>query len=225
MASILDYGLMSNAIYDASPDVPGWACRHYRASLGTSLQAGVFARGTEIVVAFKGTTPTQVNDLIADLKLGVGMNTTYFSEAEEFVQRYASEGNVTVTGHSLGGAIAQVVGNRRELPFTTFNAPGVAVLASRNMGDASPSMTALRIAGSIVGALRHPMQTARDIGAAFNVVNGKNYRLTGDPVSAIGVHYGDVINIQGSGDLSARHSMETVLEHLRRYNYANILFP
>ena len=76
MASILDYGLLANAVYDASPSVPGWTTRNFRAGLGTGLQAAVFTRDRQVVVAFKGTTPTQGSDLIADLKLGVGMNTT-----------------------------------------------------------------------------------------------------------------------------------------------------
>ncbi|RYH09269.1 DUF2974 domain-containing protein [Tropicimonas sp. IMCC6043] len=225
MASIYDYGLLSNAVYETNPSVQGWACRDFHDGLGEGLQAGVFTKGDEIVVAFKGTTPTQVNDVIADLKLGVGMSTSYFSAAEEYVARYASEGTVVATGHSLGGAIAQVVGNRRQIPFVTFNAPGVAIFASRNLHTSTAHMSAVRIAGGLLGALRHPMQTARDVAATFYVVNGNNYRLSGDVVSQIGLHYGDVINISASGDPLSQHSMDTVLERLQHFNYGNIRFP
>lgn len=225
MASILDYGRLSNAVYNANPSVEGWTCRDFHDGLGEGLQAAVFTQGTEVVVAFKGTTPTQVNDLVADLKLGVGMSTSYFSAAEEYVSRYATEGNVVATGHSLGGAIAQVVGNRRQLPFVTFNAPGVAIVASRNLHTATAHMSVVRVAGGLLGALRHPMQTARDVAATFYVVNGWNYRLSGDIVSQIGLHYGDVVNIQASGDPLSQHSMETVLSRLEHFNYGNIRFP
>lgn len=225
MASILDYGLLSNAVYDDTPSVPGWVCAQYRAGLGQGLQAAVFTRGQETVVAFKGTTPSQTSDLVADLKLGVGMNTSYFSAAEDFTALYAGGANVVATGHSLGGAIAQVVGNRQDLPFVTFNAPGVAIMASRNLASATPHMSAVRLAGSLVGAFRHPMQTARDIASAFTVVNGLNFRLSGDIVSQIGLHYGDIVNLQGSGDPLSQHSMDTMLGVLRRFSYGNILFP
>lgn len=225
MPTVYDYGLMANAVYENSPSVQGWACPDFRASLGSGLQAAVFTRGQKTVAAFKGTTPTQGSDLVADLKIGVGMNTSYFSEAEEFVSRYANTENLVVTGHSLGGAIAQVVGNRRQIPFVSFNAPGVALMASRNIATATPHMAAIRMAGGLLSALRHPMQTARDIGSALHVSLGVNYRLSSDVVSTIGLHYGDVVSLQSSADVLDQHSMDTMQEVLGNAGYRNIEFP
>jgi esterase/lipase len=158
---------------------------------------------------------------MADLKLGSGMNSTYFSDAEDYAFDYQHLPNVYVCGHSLGGAIAQVVGNRRQLKFVTFNAPGVAVVASRNIADASLTMSAVRTVGMVASVFRHPMQAMRDMRAAFNEAHGLNVCLQNDVVSKIGVHYGEVLRIQGSSSNPlTEHKMDTVLGVLRGGPYA-----
>ncbi len=224
MPSILDYGLMANAIYDDQPSVSGWARTAFLPNHGSGLQAAAFSRGGETVVSFKGTSDKM--DVVADLKIGLGINTSLFSEAENFVAQHASGNGVVVTGHSLGGAIAQTVGNRRRLPFVSFNAPGVALLASQNLASVVPALGAIRLVlGATVGALRHPMQTMRDIGAAFHDSLGVNYRLSGDLVSAYGLHYGPIVHLQGQGDPLTQHKMTTMIETLEQYGYRNIGFP
>lgn len=216
MASLLELSKLSNAVYGTPPTgLDGWSCTEVVTSSG-NMQAAAFVKGRETVLAFRGTTAS-ASDVLSDLKLGCGMNTNHFSAAEEFAVGYLGTENLSLCGHSLGGAIAQIVGNRRMMKFATFNAPGVAVIASRNILDAAPSMLALRIAGSAVSALRHPMQAARDIGATFNVVTGANIALSGDVVSQIGVHYGRVTRIPG-GSINplSQHSIETVIGILER---------
>ncbi len=225
MITILEYGQLSNAVYEDSPSVPGFTCRQFHSGLGEGMQAAVFTKGQKTVVAFKGTTPTQVSDLVADLKIGTGFNTSYFSAAERFTQQYANVPDLVVTGHSLGGAIAQTVGNRRRIPFVSFNAPGVAILASQNLHTANVGMFALRVAGGTLSMLRHPMQAMRDIGSAFHDSLGINVRLTLDPVSMIGLHYGPVVNLSGAPDIASAHSMDTVMAALRRNSYGNVTFP
>lgn len=168
MATILDYAKMSQAVYENNPTVDRWTCAHFRSGLGSGLQAAVFSNGSATVAAFKGTTPSQVSDLVADLKLGVGMNSSYFSDAQAFVAKFANVEGLVVTGHSLGGAVAQIVGNRLRIPFITFNAPGVALLASRNLHTATPGMSAIRFAGGFVSMFRHPFQAIQDVGSAFH---------------------------------------------------------
>lgn len=226
MATILEYARLSNAVYDDDPQVEGWTRAAFKRSgsgLNDAFQGAAFTRGTERVFACKGTSSGM--DVIADLKLGTGMNTSQFAEAQDFVQRTGTgaAGLVTVCGHSLGGAIAQVVGNRERMRFATFNAPGVALI-SRNLGEVAQTVATrsalLRIAGAAVSVLRHPFQAAEDVGSMFYRVSGVNFRLGIDVVSRWGVHYGQVVDVPyagGGANPLDHHSMDnfvTVLEAL-----------
>jgi pimeloyl-ACP methyl ester carboxylesterase len=213
---IRDLGLMAEAVYSTTtPTVAGFSCVSFQkaSSAWNGFQAAAFAGSDGIVVAFRGTD--QAVDVGADLQLGVGMNNSYFSQGEDFVA-LLGEGNITVCGHSLGGAIAQVVANRRSLPMVTFNAPGVAVFASRNFGDATTGMTAVRAAGMMARAALHPFQAARDVASTFNVVKGLNICLAADVVSRIGIHYGEIVRIPGtSTNPKTEHGIATVNAVLR----------
>ncbi|WP_156460476.1 hypothetical protein [Devosia sp. Root635] len=160
------------------------------------FQAVAYILGSGVVVAFRGTQPKSAGgkgDLLADLALGAGANSDYFSAGERFVALVQERRKVVaVCGHSLGGAIAQVVGNRMNLPIVTFNAPGVAVLASRNIAAASNAGTQIRVTGMIASAAVYPGQAIRDMKAAFRPVSGLNIRLEADPVSQVGIHYGEI---------------------------------
>lgn len=223
MTRIIDYALLADAIYSDGPLCDGFAMTAFRRGGNSGLQAAAFTKNGKTIVTFKGTSTAM--DVVADLKLGAGINTSLFSEGEQFVAQYASGPGVVVTGHSLGGAIAQTVGNRRRLPFVSFNAPGVALLASQNIATMNPVLGAVRLTGGIVGAFRHPMQTMRDIGSAFHNSLGVNYRLSGDLVSQYGLHYGPIVNMAGSGDPLTQHRMGTMLAVLGTNGQGQITFP
>ncbi|MBK8977232.1 MAG: hypothetical protein IPM29_15075 [Planctomycetes bacterium] len=215
MASLLELARMANAVYDNSPAVPGWVCTSFRAASGAldGFQAATFTKGGEVVVAFRGTA--QAMDGVADFKLGTGMNSTYFAAGEKFAAPYQGRQNVTVTGHSLGGAIAQVVANRGGFLMATFNAPGVGVIASRNIGESNPLMNVVRTAGMMASTLRHPMQAARDVTYALRPVRGVNLCLENDAISKIGNHYGRVLRIRGTGaNPLTEHRITTVISVL-----------
>jgi hypothetical protein len=211
MPTIRDLGLLANAVYDGVSTAPGWLRINSQAATGSldGFQAATFTRAGETVLAFRGTA--QAMDAVADLKLGTGMNSTYFAAADTYAFAYRNTPNVYVCGHSLGGAIAQVAANRGGFKFATFNAPGVAVLASRNIADASLPMTAIRTAGMVLSAFRHPFQAISDVRATFNQVRGLNVCLQNDIVSKIGVHYGDIARIPGtSANPLTEHRMTTM---------------
>jgi hypothetical protein len=209
---IKDLGRMARAVYEPSGSdrVDGLApiARHDAAgSLWDAFQAAAYTKGGQTAIVFRGTNDT--GDVVTDAALGLGMNSAYYEQAAAFVGRHG--GNLILCGHSLGGAIAQVVGNRMGLPIVTFNAPGVAVVASRNMATASPAATAVRVAGMLASAVVRPGQALQDVRAAFNVVRGINIALSGDVVSLIGVHYGPIVRIRGlSSNPATEHKMDTM---------------
>jgi pimeloyl-ACP methyl ester carboxylesterase len=219
MPTIRDLGLLAAAVYDELPAVQDWACPGHLAASSSwnGFQAATFNRDGVTVIVFRGTS--QAMDIGADLRLGTGMNTSYFSDGEAYAAGAAPPGdNVYVCGHSLGGAIAQVVANRGGYKMVTFNAPGVAVFASRNVRDlatSTPWMQAIRVGGALVSSVTNPMQTFRDVRSTFHSVRGLNIRLSYDAVSSIGIHYGEVVTLSGpTMNPATAHRMATVNEVL-----------
>jgi pimeloyl-ACP methyl ester carboxylesterase len=219
MPTIRDLGLLAAAVYDELPAVQDWVCPNHlqAASSWNGFQAATFTKEGVTVIVFRGTS--QAMDVGADLRLGTGMNTSYFSDGEDYAAGAAAPGDdVYVCGHSLGGAIAQVVANRGGYKMVTFNAPGVAVFASRNVRDiatSTPWMQAIRMGGALVSTVTNPMQTFRDIRSTFNTVRGLNIRLSYDAVSSIGIHYGDLVTLEGpTMNPATAHRMATVNEVL-----------
>ena len=94
----------------------------------------------EIVVAHRGTEGAFL-DIAADASMVLARGNPQAPDAIELTQnalakarKYASDNNlasppeVTVTGHSLGGSLAQITAHRLHLRGETFNAYGVASL-------------------------------------------------------------------------------------------------
>lgn len=228
MATVITHARMCDAVYDDDPVVEGWSRVGFQptsSGLSRSFQGAAFGSGSEIVFAFKGTNCGR--DAIADVKLGIGMNTGQYSDAMDLVRSVTvmPGSQVSVCGHSLGGAIAQIVGNRMRLPFITFNAPGVG-LVSRNIGEVAATLAlgtaALRTAGAILSAALHPVQAAQDARSFFQWVRGVNFRLGRDVVGMIGVHYGNVIQLPYSGnatDVLLKHKMTSMIAALGDSRY------
>jgi hypothetical protein len=144
------------------------------------------------VIAFKGTRPTQTSDLVADLKLAMGFMPTQAKDALKATVDWLGPlkgTTVTLTGHSLGGALAQVVGLQTGLDFVTFNAPG---MKNQSQGLAS-SQTAGKAGGK---------------GRGLNLRTGGSFA----PIAALGVHIGEVevFELADPG-----HSITIFVEYLR----------
>ena len=120
--SMQDYAMLSSAIYnDISVNqtfsngsstykvvFAGQALDGYRGAVFVNEATG------EVVVSNGGTQPSDFNDIISDLTMGPGSPPPQLVDATNltrWAQHYATEndlGEVTATGHSLGGALAQL---------------------------------------------------------------------------------------------------------------------
>jgi len=109
----LDYALMADYVYKGKRNqfnvtgIPsGWSKISYTPDDGdTGFSAGVFqndADPTKIVIAFTGTN--EVNDDVADLKLGAGAFSQQLRQAASLyfdVMNNYPDAEITFTGHSL----------------------------------------------------------------------------------------------------------------------------
>ena len=97
---------------------------------GSTLCHAVFEKGNKIVVAFRGTDPKDRQDLLGnDVKgIGLGMEPKCgyaFAEATiKGLQDKYDRATIFVTGHSLGGWMAEIVSTRLNLPGASFCGPG-----------------------------------------------------------------------------------------------------
>ena len=81
----------------------------------------------------------------------------------------------------------------------------------------------MRGAFSVVSATLHPVQAFQDVRATFNKARGVNLCLNADLVSQIGVHYGKVVRISGTGiSPISQHRISTVIEVLRTNQVGSI---
>lgn len=145
MAVCLDYAKIAYAAYFAGlgqyyMDPPGhmvdaWVVQHWTSDFGlfgNGFQGGIWQNNDEVVVGCCGTNPDEtkkfIKDLFNDLEIVLRLIPAQASTARDMVRvakAIAGGRPVSVTGHSLGGGLAQVVGVWEQVPFVTFNAPAM----------------------------------------------------------------------------------------------------
>ena len=99
----------SYASYDTDPTVGGYTTVKTFNDPNTGFQAAVFQKPDtgEYIVAFTGTQPQTGQDPVADVALGCTQwNQDNRSEVFNYLQGLDAT-NISFTGHSLGGALAQ----------------------------------------------------------------------------------------------------------------------
>ena len=193
MATILTYADIARAAYKKPvafyPEghlIQGWNVKQEdwedgSVLLGNGFQGGVFQSNDEIIVGFAGTKNVG-SDITADARIALNILPNQCTSAFKMMKRafeIAKGRPVSCVGHSLGGALAQVMGVWCGVPFVTFNAP--------------PMKNALR-AAKVNIAKPHMMMRTR--GKSVNA-DGINFRVDGDIVSAAGLkHVGRVITLK-----------------------------
>lgn len=120
--------------YDALPIIRG--AHEFVMRTFVPIQAG-----KPPVVAFRGTVPSKVQTLIADLDpTGIGMYQFNPNRAliDSQMASAAKHGAITSAGHSLGGALAQIAAAAfpdRVGHIVTFQAPGVSRETAKKIAD------------------------------------------------------------------------------------------
>jgi hypothetical protein len=213
MATLYELALIADAVYgtadngnDSQKEIAtlGWTCP---ASMQVN-DASVFSGGAlmssgfqgraflskdtkEAVIAYKGTKPSQVSDLTADIKLAMGFVPTQAKDALKATVDWTKQlggKKFTITGHSLGGALAQVVGLQTGINFVTFNAPG--------MKNQSKGLASSQTGGDAKG------------GQGLNLRTGGSFA----PIAALGEHIGKV---EVLADADSGHSITIFVKYLK----------
>jgi T5SS/PEP-CTERM-associated repeat protein len=171
---------LSNTVYDPGFGVDGYTVANQDSNALIGYFAEEFQKGNQIVVAIRGTNNNfgyaQILNLVEDASwFGNSPNsllTTEVSDAANFLQSVRLNNpsdNITITGHSLGGAVAQLLGNSSGYMAVGFNAPG-----------------AQQFETALISALA-PAASTKD-GVLGRV--DENFRLHGDQISLAGAAIG-----------------------------------
>ncbi|NQY66062.1 MAG: DUF2974 domain-containing protein [Alteromonadaceae bacterium] len=153
-------GKMSKAVYDVTTDdigeysIDGYKLKNVYTDNESGMKAALFVdAANQGVLAFAGTSPTSLSDWSANLIQAFGGTSSQHTAAFKLASTLydASGGNLSFTGHSLGGGIAAAAAIRNGGSATVFNAAGV---HSNTLGGASLSNGSVRYMYSSNDALR-----------------------------------------------------------------------
>jgi len=93
----------------------------------TGFHAEVLAKGNDVIVVYRGTDITSVQDIRNDVAMArdkIPAQATDAIKVYDQVKQDYPNSDVTVTGHSLGGSLSQIVSSVRGCDAVTFNAYG-----------------------------------------------------------------------------------------------------
>lgn len=168
---------------------------------GGGLRAAAYESGDQIIVAIRGTLVLSGKDLLADTSFLTGTPSPALQQEFLAAARFLSsiEANypnatITLTGHSLGGAIAEMLAEYTGLDAVAFNAP-------------KPGALYLQLTPEILGVL--PFNFGGTI---------TNYRIYGDQYSLYGQPLAGVTTIT----LPSTFSNSTIDQDLTSGNFAYV---
>ena len=166
-----------------------------RAADDTGFEATCFTKGTELVISYAGTYDKDIaGDIAADVGLATGFGSIQLLQAAEYYlslkndPRYQGY-NITLTGHSLGGGLAALIGVLFGVMTITFDQAPFASSAISGQPDVAAKLkTDLLASGHTeteLAGLSNFLQLRQTNGGIPNSTKVTNYRVDGEFLSGI----------------------------------------
>jgi hypothetical protein len=244
MVSLLEHAQMAQYAYnksgeagddakDASIPVPGaFQVFKWNVDAGSGFAAvyGVNHERKEVVIAYRGTNNFLKGDGKEDALIALRLPPTTTGRAREFCKTVKSTFGsyaISLTGHSLGGGLAQMVAAFEQVPAVTFDAPGMmqAILVyalatwTRPRGSSNVANFRERFDAVSAGTGAHFGRTF-----SFPILSGGKAAATVGAGAAAGGIFGAkgaiVGGLIGAGKVALEaHSMSLMVEYIRKHSW------
>jgi uncharacterized Zn-binding protein involved in type VI secretion len=128
------------------------------APAGSTFRSEIFVRdganGPQYTVAYRGTAESA--DWAENGRQGVGMQSGHYESAMLIGNKVsaASGGNVSFTGHSLGGGLASAAAVTTGRPATTFNSAGLSARTVGGYPDTPVPVDAYYVPGEVLSGVQ-----------------------------------------------------------------------
>lgn len=215
MPTVLDLVQLAAAVYDdrhapgrwSRIATPGGRLFEIAGSLA-GLDAALFSRGGETVLAFRGTEQASVADWTADLQHHVGGTSRQLGgAARTAIETIKAHGRIWMTGHSLGGFLAGHLASYLGQGAVVFNAHD----------RASTGLTGLTICGAAI--LESLFGSAAGIGCGRGLgrvhaieAEGDFVPMLGDEPAWITTRIGVSLASCATFEAVCRHSLDRLAE-------------
>ncbi|MCD6034633.1 MAG: hypothetical protein K0R63_374 [Rickettsiales bacterium] len=208
MVTAAEYAILSNEVYkdpvlnkpNKGYNLPkGW--EFFVASNTTNDSGGYFGaafkKGNEIVIVHRGTEPKTLIDFDDDAQIFIGNLPDQFASAQAFntfVKQQASSGTtITYSGHSLGGALAELSAAQDNVKATSFDSPGTkpiiqdmiddGTLPRNAMTNAKTNITTFNAAPNLVNMANEHVGSNLRLDFPFDIHDNAGVNLGADYVA------------------------------------------
>jgi len=173
-----------------------------------TFKTGGTSEPTGLLVAFRGTVPSNSGHRQDDWDITMGRLPTEFEMGVKFVKEMMAfhgvpRNKIVLAGHSLGGSLAQSVGAAQGINFISFNGPGVANAYVKRFNPPS----AVNNDYYKLGEGWHPT-----LSLLITNRNGVNIINANDTIGNWGQHIGRRICEGGHGHLLTAHALDSLRE-------------